>query len=491
MTIPRTRWLAIVLVGLALSSRLAAAQGVRITGVTTMDYEELQPMAADSVLASTTTPDTGLLRQTPNGTIVECVGVDAYCSYYHSTSRVNTVPVLQDLTLTGWGLGEGISVYADAEVRTSMGSDAEVLPLASEHFDLIAAYAELARSIVRVRLGRQWTNSPLGYYAYDGGSALVAPLRGVTAQLYGGWGLAQGLTYERTSSLISAVEDLAPTNPGYIFGGSVDYRPSPIGGVSLQYQREIETNWSGLYSDRIAGAGDLRVWRAMLDAQLIYDFAAEEVNNAELRAQMPIGTQWDVSAQVRHYLPFFELWSIWGAFSPVGYNQGLVSAAWRTTDQRFRIEASVDYRKYDNTDAAVSFLPLVTDGFDVGLDGSWQVLPAWTLLGGYHLLAGVGDSRSDVDAGFRWRIGTRGSLGLTGSAFQSVDEFSVGTGRVLALSANGSFRLDEALQAHADVGIYHHVGDDTPQIANWDQRRATIQLTWTVGRDPGLARMHP
>ena len=202
MRIHRAPCLAVVLVGLEVFSRVAAAQGVRITGVTTMDYEELQPMAVDSVPASTTTPDTGLLRQMPNGTIVECTGVDAYCSYYRSTSRINTVPILQDLTATGWGLGQGISIYADAEIRTAVGSDVDILPLASEHFDLIAAYAELDRSIVRIRLGRQWANSPLGSYAYDGGSALVAPLRGLTAQLYGGWGLAQGLTYERTNPLI-------------------------------------------------------------------------------------------------------------------------------------------------------------------------------------------------------------------------------------------------------------------------------------------------
>ena len=450
MRIHRAPCLAVVLVGLEVFSRVAAAQGVRITGVTTMDYEELQPMAVDSVPASTTTPDTGLLRQMPNGTIVECTGVDAYCSYYRSTSRINTVPILQDLTATGWGLGQGISIYADAEIRTAVGSDVDILPLASEHFDLIAAYAELDRSIVRIRLGRQWANSPLGSYAYDGGSALVAPLRGLTAQLYGGWGLAQGLTYERTNPLISAVEDLAPTDPGYILGGSVDYRPSPLGGVSLQYQREIETNFSGLYSERVAGAGNAHLGPTLLDAQLIYDLSTGDVNNAELRAQLPLGAEWSLSAQVRHYVPFFELWSIWGVFSPVGYNQGVVSAAWAAPDQRFHVEASADYRQYQNTDAGVSFLPLLTSGWDMGLDASWQVAPAWTVLGGYHLLVGVGAARDDGDAGFRWRVGPHGSLGLTGSLFQSVDEFSVGSGEVLGLSANGSYRLDEQLQAHAE-----------------------------------------
>ncbi len=490
MTIGGYRVAAVALIGLGLSAHSSCAQGVRITGTTTVDYEELQPLVVDSVPLSAATTDTGLLRQTANGTIVECVGVDQYCSYYRSASTLSTVPILQDVTLAGWGLGEGVSIYADAEVRTSVGSAPDVLPLASQHFDLIAAYAELDRSIVRARLGRQWITSPLGYYAFDGGSVLVAPARGLTTQVYGGWGLAQALTYERTSPVISAVESLAPTDPGYILGASVDYHPTGVAGVSVQYQREIETNFEGLYSERVAGSGDLRIGRTLFDAQIIYDIATGDVNNADLRAQLPLGTQWTLTGQIRHYVPFFELWTIWGAFSPVGYNQGLLSASWGRTDQRFRIDASADYRQYENTDAGLSFLPLRSNGFDVGLDGTWRVTPVWSVLGGYHLLVGVGSSRSDGDAGVRWGVGRRGSIGLTGSAFQSIDEFTIGTGLVLGLAANGSYRLMDVLRLQADFGAYHHVGTDTPQIANWDQRRASVQLMWTVGRDPGLSWMH-
>jgi len=395
----------------------------------------------------------------------------------------------QDLTLSAWGFGTGVSAYADVEVRTAVGSAAPGWPLADQHFDLVAGYGEYDRSGLRVRLGRQWTTSPLGYYAYDGGSVLAAPLQGLNAEVYGGWGLAQALTYPRTTSAISAVEELAPTDPGYIVGATVDYHPGGIAGGSIQYQREIETNFSGLYSERVAGSGDLRLGRTMLDGQVIYDMVTGDVNNAQLRADVPIGRQWNVSAQIRHYVPFFELWTVWGAFSPVGYDEGRLTASWTTGDQRVRIEADGDYRQYGNTDAAVSFLSLRSNGWDVGTDASWRLTPAWTVSGGYHATVGVGASRSDFDAAVRWRVGHRGSLGVTGTAFQTIDEFNVGTGRVWGATANGSLQLFGDLRADADAGVYRHTGLDMPQLANWNQRRASVRLTWVLGRDPGLPRL--
>ena len=149
---------------LALGAAPLGAQGVRITGTTTVDYVDVQPLVIDSVLAASTS-DSGLLRTTPDGIIVECAGADPYCRYYRSASRVSTGPLMQDLELSGWGLGTGISIYAQGRVRTSIGNASEIWPFADDHFDLLAAYAELQRSRWRVRLGRQWAASALGYYA--------------------------------------------------------------------------------------------------------------------------------------------------------------------------------------------------------------------------------------------------------------------------------------------------------------------------------------
>ncbi len=470
----------------ALLAAPLGAQGVRISGTTTVDYVDVQPLVMDSVLASSTS-DSGLLRTTPDGIIVECVGADPYCRYYRSATRVSTGPLMQDLELSGWGLGTGISVYAHGRVRTSIGNASEIWPFADDHFDLLAAYAELQRARWRVRLGRQWYASALGYNAYDGASIRASPIPGLSGELYGGWGLAQGWIGTRTSSAISAVEDFPPDDRGYIVGAALQYRPSLRGGVSVQYQRAIRTDRAALYSERMAAAADLLMGGTRIDARAVYDLATGDFNDARLRAQHSFGRRWIVSGEARHYLPFFELWTIWGAFSPVGYNEGLLTATWSTSGERLRIDGSASYRRYAETDAGVGFLPLRNDGWTVGADGSWRVAPAWTALGGYHIGVGYGASRSDFDAGVRWQRGERVWLGVNGSAFQTIEEFSVGEGRVLGLAVDGGVRLTADTRVAADVALYHHTQRGAAQLANWNQRRASVQLQWTIGRDPGLA----
>ena len=107
---------------LALVAAPLGAQGVRITGTTTVDYVDVQPLVIDSVLASSTS-DSGLLRTTADGIIVECVGADPYCRFYRSASRVSTGPLMQDVELSGWGLGTGISIYAHGRVLKKVSSD--------------------------------------------------------------------------------------------------------------------------------------------------------------------------------------------------------------------------------------------------------------------------------------------------------------------------------------------------------------------------------
>ncbi len=476
-----------IAIWLALGATPLGAQGVRISGTTTADYVDVQPLVLDSVLASSTSDSGGLLRRTADGIIVECVGADQYCRYYRSATRVSTGPLMQDVELSGWGLGTGISVYAHGRVRTSIGDASEIWPFASDHFDLLAAYAELQRARWRVRLGRQWYASALGYNAYDGASIRASPLPGLSGELYGGWGLAQGWIGTRTSSAISAVEDFPPDDRGYIVGAMVQYRPTLRGGVSVQYQREIRTDRAALYSERMAAAADLLMGGTRIDARAVYDIATGDFNDARLRAQRSFGRRWIVSGEVRHYLPFFELWTIWGAFSPVGYNEGRLTATWSTSGERLRIDGSASYRRYSETDAGVGFLPLRNDGWTVGADGSWRVAPAWTALGGYHIGVGYGASRSDFDAGVRWQRGERAWLGVNGSAFQTIEEFSVGEGRVLGLAVDGGVRLTADTRVAADIALYHHTQRGAPQLANWNQRRVSLQLQWTIGRDPGQA----
>ena len=75
---------------------------------------------------------------------------------------------------------------------------------------------------------------------------------------------------------------------------------------------------------------------------------------------------------------------------------------------------------------------------------------------------------------------------MIGTAFQSIYEFRVGSGTVTGVIVDGGVRLSPDLRLIGDAAVYQHIGRDTPSIVDWSQRRASLRLEWTVGRDPGM-----
>jgi len=89
---------------------VAMAQGLRITGVTSMQYVQLRPMARDSTFARYD-PNAEEWRTRPDGVLMHC-GSSNYCYWYASQAVASAAPVLQDLSLTAWGGAQGLSARA-------------------------------------------------------------------------------------------------------------------------------------------------------------------------------------------------------------------------------------------------------------------------------------------------------------------------------------------------------------------------------------------
>jgi hypothetical protein len=66
-------------------------------------------------------------------------------------------------------------------------------------------------------------------------------------------------------------------------------------------------------------------------------------------------------------------------------------------------------------------------------------------------------------------------------------EFRVGTGRILGLRLEGGTRITPDVRLLADVALYDHHLTDGAAGPDWSQRRLSVRLDWTVGRDPGTA----
>jgi hypothetical protein len=465
----------------------AGAQGVRITGASWWQGIDLRPFRRDSVMRSQTTEVAGIRRST-DGTLVSCLEGSLHCTFLAAAPRVFAQPVLHDLSVAGWGIGEGVSFHAHGRVRTPLGEGDASWPRMNDRFDLLDAYVEVDRSRGRVRVGRQWTLGGLGAYSYDGGSLLM---RGgaIDGEVMGGQALVQGINEPYTSEEIGQVDDLPPEQRAWLIGARGRWRSA--GGshaMTATYLRILADDRSGLYAERAALDGSFRLLGLRADANLAYDAAGGVVNEARLRLARRVVSGLDLSGDVRRHRPFFELWTIWGAFAPVGFDEVRATGTWTRADGALNASASGARRRYSDPGTGLQSVRLRTDGWRLSVEGNWTPTEAWTATGSYGVDVGVGASQSDGVVGVSWRPGQGTDVGATFSARQTIYEYRIGTGRILGVFGHASMALTSDLRARVEAGQYRHRLTNDAVGPDWGQRRASARLEWAVGADPGRVR---
>ncbi len=464
----------------------ASAQGIRITGVSTAQYIDMRPVVLDSVPVAQAT-GTGSLKQTADGQIVQCLPGSLYCQYLRPTSVTGAVPLIQDLNVSAWGLTTGLRAYAQLRFRAAEGDAAAFWPSAERGFEALAAYLELDRGSVLARVGRQWKTSGLGFYNFDGATLALHPFRWVTLEAYGGRSLVRGLNESMTSSALSAVEPWAPDDPDWLMGGELRIRPSARFSAGAVYQRDMRSDAAGLYGERVAANARLRLGGATVDGTLQTDLASGDVNDGRIRLELPRVLGLSPSVEARHYQPYFELWTIWGAFSPVGYDEASASAYWSSPNDKLSLRVSGGRRTYAQATGGMASLPLRNDGWRLSGDATLRPSPAWSIGAGYSADVGFGQARSDQTLSLRRQLGAS-YLGLSGMAFQTVDEFQVNKGRVWGASADAGIQLLPEARLDGSFQAYRHAERYTGGI-DWNQLRGLLQLQWTVGPEPGRAAL--
>lgn len=484
-TLARAAGLGVGLAVAALVAAPAAAQQVRISGITSVRYLEIKPLVEDSVALSETSGE-GLLRRSADGQLVRCLLGRDFCQFYRAGGTERGLPTVQDLTVSAWGFGRGLRVYARLRARSALGTDETLWPHANDAFDALVAYVELDRERYRIRAGRNWKVSGLGYYNFDGASVLVRPVQGLDLELFGGWSLARGTNEPVTSDALAAIEPFAPDSRGVLVGAEVRYRPSATLGVSALYQREIRADRAALYSERGALDASARRGRASARGSLEVDLVSRTVNEARLDVDVQARSDLIVGAFARRYSPFFELWTIWGAFTPVGFREGGLSASWRRRGSSFHADAQAAWRSYAETTSDVSFLPVRSSGWRVGLGAGGALATAWTLQGGYHADVGLGAGLEEGTVTLRRALGD-GWLGGSVTAFRGIDGFRVDDGSVLGLALDASHRLGGRTRVSGSLAGYRHLGGSEASTVDWNQIRGTLRLEWTLGPEPGLA----
>jgi hypothetical protein len=464
----------------------ADAQSVRISGSTSLRYVELRPLVRDSVPAGETEGDE-LLRQTADGRVVRCLPGDPFCHDLRPGNAVSAVPLVQDLEVSAWGFGEGVRLFTHLRGRAAWGGNPALWPRADETFDVLAAYGELERERLHLRAGRQWKVSGLGFYNFDGVALALRPASGLWMEAYGGRSLVRGLNQPRAGGALEAVEALAPVVPGRLLGVQARYRRGASLALSALYQVDFRDDRRGLYTELAAADAVLRLGRASVEGSLEVDAGAGALNEARLRVRTPPLRRAALDAELRRYRPYFELWTIWGAFSPVGFDEARVGATW-AAHRSLILRAEASYRSYGDTGMDAGFGGFRSDGWGLGAHASWSPEQRWRLEGGYRMEAGFGAARRDGHLGLVRQLGETGSLSLQGLAFQRLYEFRLQEGTVLGVGADTSLRVSERARLFAGVNVYRHLRDGAGTGMDWNQRRGSLRLQWTMGAEPGAAR---
>lgn len=465
---------------LALPAGLAA-QGYTAEVAVNGTFVQLRGLARDS-LPDDEVAGEGLTRTLPDGTRVRCIP-NEFCRWFPSGEVEDVSLVTQDVRVSAWPGIRGLAAHV--HVRGRYGSD-DFWPRSEQEIEAVLAYLSYERSDLRVRAGRQFRVNGLGYYNFDGASVLWKGLDPVRVDVYGGWSLARNLNAPRTGSLLEDADEFAPDDRGLIVGVDVTGRWGRVATGAFTYQREIRTDELALYTERVSGDLGVHLSRVTVELAADYDLGYEVFNEARARVSAPVARGFSVMAQARRYTPHFELWTIWGAFSPVGYDETRAWVAWDSPGGSIRLEGGGAWRSYEDTDAGASFVGLEDDGWRA-FGRAFAKRGGWFVDGSYQAEEGSGAAHYGGDLRLGYDFGPGRYVTLRGTSSQSFSEFRLGEQVTAGGGISAGWRFGD-VSVNGAWSVYDLTYEDRPAVEDWTQSRGHLGVSYRFGTDLGGER---
>ena len=481
-----------VLVLLVLFASPLAAQGYRLRldgRFQTVGYRGVQ---LDSIPVTDTVAGLGGGPTTPDGFAVRCPSGAPYCLFFRPGAVQRGAPFVSTADASLWGFGvRGLSAHATARAAVDFtGSNA--WPGTDPALQLLTAYAEYSVERLTARAGRQLNSNRLGMIGFDGASITLRELRhGLDVSLYGGWGLARGVALPVTSPALNPIADFQPSNRQLLLGAEAGWS-GRLGDVRAEYLREVDPASDYFVSERMGFAGVARPaagWS--LGAGADYDLAAGWWGSAEATLGY---TARAVSGAfgVRRYRPHFDLWTIWGAFSPVPYTavQGQVSI--RALPQ-VQVRARGEHYRFSDADVSTPLVRVEQSGWRGELGMTASPAPSWTFDAGYTREFGPGAASVGTSASVTFAPAAGPyAVSLHGAAMDRPLELRFSES-VLHLYGVDT-RYDVSPSVRLELGAVRYAEDrrrPDPAAIDWGQWRATVRAVFAMGSGDDLGRLPP
>ena len=475
-----TRFLAAALT--LLGCRSLAAQGYRLRVDARYQAVSFRGVEIDSIPASQVVQLPGQGPTSPDGFAVDCgSSTPGYCFFFRPGTRLRGQPLTTTADLTAWGFGvSGLTFRASGRIATDLDGQAR-WPGTEPNVVLTEGYAEYATGAATGRLGRQLVVGRLGYQGFDGARASYRiPAAGLEVAGYGGWGLARAVAIPVTSPALDPLDDFQPRNRQLLVGADVSWRRRWFD-LRGEYRREVDPNVDYFVSERAAAAAEIYPLRNVrLAGGAEYDFANGWWGSAEASASYT-ERRWYGTVEARRYQPFFDLWTIWGAFSPVPFRAVRANAAVEPVKGLW-IRGQGERYWFDE-DAADTPLATAEDrGWRAQLSASATVATKWTVEAGLRGEFGAGASSRTIDGGITWRPSDAVLLAARGGTLDRPLEFRFSDARVNWVSVTGDVRLSRQFRLVSDLGWFGEARR-RPDAAAFDlnQIRVSTRLVVSLG----------
>jgi hypothetical protein len=290
--------------------------------------------------------------------------------------------------------------------------------------------------------------------------------------------------------VLDPLDDFQPRSRQLVAGAALRYG-GRLGDVRLDYQREVDRDTRNFVSERAALTLDFQpVARWSLTAGADYDLANSWFGNADalVRYQAPWIT---VAGGLRQYRPHFDLWTIWGAFSPVPYH-AVNTAVWVRPVPDLELRGRWERYAYSETETETPLVQVDDDGWRLGVGASYTPTPEWRIDAGYREEYGPGASSNGFEGSVTWLPTPTLSVTAHGSTLDRPLEFRFEEASVDVLGLEAEWNRGDRLRL-AVGGARYSEARDRPDAAafDWDQTRLHARVTVLFRSDADALPLPP
>ena len=410
-------------------------------------------LVADSIPIASAVPSANGGLQTPDGHAVRC-GAGAFCYFMRPGPELRSIPLTTSASIVLWGIGvQGLTLRASGRYLEDLAGDVVWPGAQPPPAQLLEGYLEYQRAAMTARAGRLLVASRLESIGFDG--ALVRG-RWDRAALdfagYGGWGLGQAAALPVMSPALNPLDEWRPRDRQIVSGAEATWLHRLVD-VRVEYRQEIDPEDDNFVSQRTALSFGARAtsWRAL--GGVDYNIAEGQVGSADLTL-----TYWQqrfsVSGGARRYQPYFSLWTIWGAFSPIPYNAVNATAEVRATSD-LSLHVRGEAYRYENADVSTAIVPDLEDrGWRATAGATATIGSQWTVYGNLGAEFGPGAAGRFVDGWVTFSPTVSYSFDLYGGTLARPLELRFYDATTRWIGGRASWQVNAERRLWGDVGLF-------------------------------------